>query len=501
MSTQSLSFYTNIAIPNGKSFKVPYPTGYSQSSYNSSVAGFYAVINGVRYNSGSGLIFALASDGIAVTNNTGADIPGQTFIAIYSRVTIVGDNSNPGGILARIINALSKGSLPILMPSGAPTVGAATTATSIATGTTRDVFTDPTIIPYTFTLLRAKWALGSGFPNSNFMVPLGATLSAETGTINAPNGGSCPLVAFWSDAPKLEILTKYSSGGYRIKVDGQYAATGTKGRNSPSFGTNGEIYIPIDWTGVRKLRLYELECDPNVYFMGVRTDKISTVFKSDGFDDNIRHMVITDSYGDDPNVLTTDLQPGFAGILANISGIRNTLVSSSGATGYISTASGTRYNAIQRLIDVQNFMPHKVTVALGVNDTQQAIYVNQANMTQKVNDYFDALQAIVPNALITVIGPWAKTTAAPGSDLDIVRNGIKAACGRSNMRFIDSVAHNWFTGNASKSAPLGNGNSDIMIGNAGGSDTFHPSSPDGVIYLAQRVNHLLGSSLASFAAP
>jgi len=106
-----------------------------------------------------------------------------------------------------------------------------------------------------------------------------------------------------------------------------------------------------------------------------------------------------------------------------------------GSTGYVATASGTRYKLAERLGDINTTGPWDiVVVAMGIND------IGLSGITEEANACFDSIRANNPAALVFVLGPWdAAAPSPPVASYGTCKAAIQAAvASRPGFWFIDA---------------------------------------------------------------
>lgn len=395
-----------------------------------------------------------------------------------------GDPIARKGVKQRLALGLARGKLAPLMASGAPTISAGATTSTIATGTTYDVPTYPQL----FTLLRATWASGgASFPARQYYVPLAVTGSTPgAGGANGDNGGSAPLIRFYSDAPKLEFMRAGAGSAFRLRVDGQYVAQGLQDASAPS----GLVYTPIDWGGVRQTRLYEFEGQSSIFFGGVRVDKLSSVWPAPPADP-LRIIVHGDSVIESGAGTTAAGNGGISEALSQLFDLPDCRGSGLGSTGYIAPTTPGRNQAILRVQrDVITPAPDVIIDMMGLNDSG-LISNNSAILLPFVNAWLDAVQTALPNTLIFMVGPWQPGTAGNGSIA--VRDAKQQACaGRKNVFFIDNISPSpWVFGTGNAGSLKGDGNADVITS----SDGTHPTDFGHFYFAAVRIARAISGLL------
>jgi lysophospholipase L1-like esterase len=372
--------------------------------------------------------------------------------------------------------------LPSIM-ANPPTIGAPTTATAIAVGTTWLYNSHALQIPVRYTLLGGTATLPTGFPGGELV---SITSVTSTGTTRVPAGGR---IRFTSYAPAFEILFMGGSGKMRIKVDGEYVSTTSFGVPGQPLSPSGAIangvypyFLPIQWgdgsASQRKLRRYELEMSSNgnVYFAGLRA---SNLYPPSPWpvEDHVRVIVHGDSIvegaGDDPH--------GTVGnALGNMLGQPDTWASGSGGTGYIASLGGTKHTFIQRVqADIIAPAPDFIFECGGLNDTANP----QTTIQAKVEEWLAAVTSALPAVTIFMAGPLVPNDTASAA-IVACRDAKKAAAAvfSKNTFFLDNIADKWVTGNGKATTPNGTGNADWITSG----DSVHPTL-EGSVYHASRL--------------
>lgn len=348
-----------------------------------------------------------------------------------------------------------------------------------------------------YTFLRATWgAAGAAFPNYQYWTPAGVTPSA--GVSYAP---AAPLIRFWSMAPDLEIVSKMPGSPdslmYRIKVDGEYIRAGATGYAAGFGGYLG--YQRITWgdgtAANAKLRLYEIECFGTVYFGGVKSSPLYRPMPAP-VADGLRGLIHGDSFAEGyAGVSTATLHASLGALIPVLLGQPDTIASGVGGTGFVSTASGAKYNFGQRVqSDVIARAPDFVIDLGGYND--QSLVGGGAVFQAAVENWLGQLIGALPDVQVFMTGPMAPGMSS-GSSLT-TRDLKKAAAAKfaNNVIFLDNVADEWVTGTGRSGAPAGNGNADFVTGGVDGTDGVHPT-PEGHVYLAQRIVQAIAGALGS----
>lgn len=354
-----------------------------------------------------------------------------------------------------------------------PTITLPGTATStIATGTLHT----PMAFGDRFTFVGADWVLdGPAFPNNQMFRPVAAHLGNGTDPAATPIQGRAK-VRFTCTAPKLEIYVAYSGAGngFRLKVNGEYVATGYLGNTSDGT-TNGVFrYIPVQWGDgtetQRALRFYELEFASTGRFGGVRCGPLHTVQpwpQADG----LRLLVHGDSMVStvaDSTDQGVQVQPAALGeVLGLLVGQADTWLSNVGGTGWFASGVGpySRFNERVRL-DVVGAAPDVIFELGGRNDWSLA--PSQAEMQARVETWLATVIGAKPETIVFMSAPMIENGAQnTEAGYVLIRNAKLAAAAKwpRNVAFIDNMARGWVTGASGRiGATAGLGNRDWVIG-------------------------------------
>lgn len=160
-----------------------------------------------------------------------------------------------------------------------------------------------------------------------------------------------------------------------------------------------------------------------------------------------------------------------------------------GSTGYTNGAAsegaGTGksiYGSPSRLAALDLLDPDVVIVVGSVNDGG----ASPAAVRQAASDYYAAL---APRPVIVIgVQPLSSSGDPAFAAWDSINAAVLAAAqaAANVIGIIDWRGEDWLTGTGSVSAPAGNGNQDLFIGDSSGSDTIH-ANYWGQRYLADRI--------------
>ena len=252
--------------------------------------------------------------------------------------------------------------------------------------------------------------------------------------------GAGGKVAFWSDGPKVCILTGSNDPVIRINVDGRVLDPGGYTNGS------GNTYTLIDWTAVggRKARLYEVEGSPRTA-SGFNIDNVQigpkdTIWAPQG-NDSVKAVVISDSFFAGSTFSPYRPGMGIAQQLCKRNGWADCWNMSIGGTGWIATNSGANYSYIQRLQDATN-TPR-------VADADIIVFVGSTNDDGNSNATVSAAvvttlqyaRSINPKALILVYGTFP---VGSSSGLVAAATAVDTAVGQGVAAFVDPANRTYF---------------------------------------------------------
>lgn len=381
-----------------------------------------------------------------------------------------------------------------------PTIGLATAATAIATGTSWQVSVSgtPALHAAKYTFLGGTWANNSAvFPDTDAYRPF--TYHAGNGTDPTTNFvQGVGRVRFSTAAPKLELWVKEGATGgghgFRMQVDGKLSKAGLIGLGSSSFR-----YIPVTWgdgtATFRKNRNYELEFGPVGQFCGIRTEPIYSPEpwpQADG----LRVVVHGDSLLQtivDTGSLDTPTWGAMGAVIGNLIGQADTWVSGVGGTGWFNSAVNTKSTFNQRVtLDVVAPTPDVVIEMGGGNDFALA---TQSQLQAAVESWLATVVGANPNIIIFMIGPV--TCAAWSAANNWARDAKKAAAAKypRNVAFIDSPVEGWTFGTGKQGTVNTSGNTDWVLG----SDAAHPTI-EGHVHLAGRIAKAVAKAIPGLIA-
>lgn len=385
-------------------------------------------------------------------------------------------------------SAARAGLIPFALAATLPTIGAHSATTAIATGT--DWY--PDAYPGRYSWMGGAWAnAGLNFhPWNKTWSPTECHFGDGSNPANVPAQVGGGRVRFTCAAPKLEIYARFSNApnGFRLKVDGEYAYTGTLGGDDAHNGN--PRYIPVQWgdgtATYRKVRHYELEFRAAGGFCGIRT---ANLYEPQAWEpaDKLRLLVHADSMTStitDSGLQGSALTAVAGGLLGDMLGQPDCWHSSVGGTGFYNDSNGTRSTFLERVaIDIIAPAPDVIIECGGKNDQMYIPgTISQAQFQAMVESWLSQVIAAKPETIVFMAGPIASgITELSWPGIIAVEAAKRAAAAKfpKNVAYIDNFTNPWVTGTGRQNAPNGTGNSDWITG----SDTTH-STIEGQAWLA-----------------
>lgn len=248
-----------------------------------------------------------------------------------------------------------------------------------------------------------------------------AIIGASGGNGGLSDGKECAgwRADFDVNAAVVVIRVPPTTAGYRFIVNGRYVSL-TPSQTVGTTGTTSE-YFKLDFTSVggKALRRISIEGDRTCGLNQVWVAAGDTIVRPS--DTPKRIAFAGDSFTS--GSLAPQLSDNFAWVGADMLGLKYSLNSGSGGTGYVTTA-GASVKLFDRLTDINTKGPHDIiVVAMGVNDIGQAA----ATVTSEVRACMNSLRASNPSAQIFVVGPWdAAAPSAPAANYTTAKNAIIA---------------------------------------------------------------------------
>jgi len=325
-------------------------------------------------------------------------------------------------------------------------------------------------------VLTGKLTYFAGFPVSTFI---------SGGNFSTTQNSLAWRVAFWTDAPLVDIGVYGGAGAYyyRIIVDGKYVSkTGV----APAGG--GRQYIRVDFSSVVKPRLIQLEGYTANMFYSVGISPLYKIWKPAQAK---KMIVVGDSFVE--GTQATYPGDGLAFVAADYLGIENCFMSGAGGTGYTNNGGAGKYTLIQRKNDWILQSPDLLVFAAGINDADDAA------LQPAVLALLQETRLALYNVPIIVLGVWG--VGGPTAAIISKENKIAAAV----TQFADSKTvfipistdplGAWVTGTGKVGATTGVGNSDVVTS----TDGTHPS-PYGHLYYGERIATAIANALKTISA-
>ena len=280
-------------------------------------------------------------------------------------------------------------------------------------------------------------------------------------------------ISFNVNCESCFIVTKSTTGLKSIRINGKYLD-----RNSNITAVASTFGYLVTFPSRATYEIEVLTTMENGSFKGVKVKEIDSVTAPSK--SGVKTMYVGDSYSVDENVkICGNSWPEQVSLKM---GWDNYLVSGIGGTGFISD-NATSTNYIERISDVQAFLPDVLYVAATINDGSFLVTLQAAVVT-----YINAVRAIVPNCIIIIVGAngsvdsafdavGAEATTKLGYD-ELISSGV------TDLYFMPSATNAvpLVSGTGDEGAPDGTGNADIFISD----DNVHTSF-DGQIHYASQV--------------
>lgn len=356
------------------------------------------------------------------------------------------------------------------------TLTAGNAATTLS-GTTQQILTPNTI----FTDGAIKGAVGINHVGWSYFTSGAQDLyypASVEGASGTKRGGLLGYT-FATDAPVIELLvlaTASNSNEYRLWLNDKPVTAALQTITADSTFRR----LKID-NGTAPIGKIMLETGFYVSFCGVTVGANYSIWPVRT--DCPRLLVVGDSYS--VGTGATRLGSGFAYQLGQRLGIADCWVVAESGLGYRKPGQQSGKTALQKLSgDVAAYAPDWVVVALGINDFDATASLVQADASA----YLAALLSALPNAGVTVLGPWtAPSMVVPAPIFAAVAAAVAAqtaAVANKRLRYIDTNADGWQMGTGKTTAVSGTGNSNLYIG----ADGIHPTQA-GHDYLGMRAAH------------
>lgn len=308
-----------------------------------------------------------------------------------------------------------------------------------------------------------------------------ATLYWKVFTFDQASGNTAALgseISFETESPKIAVGFTNGSNGVRVAIDGRYYSVSSL---LPATGAtpNWEIFDFSSTSGRRKRSVVVEGGKAGLNFAGVRVGPLDQVWAPTTQDD-VRAVFISDSlmagsaYGP---WISGGSVPQRVGKLLGWSDCWNMSI---GSTGYIATATGTRYTYGQRITEALTRTPDLWVFMGSTNDIGQT----SAAITAAALAVFQAIRAGGSRAPIIVLGVWPLNNASVSTVETAVQAAVTAFADTKTYYipiYADSVLP-WVTGAWNNTANTSSVNAPMYI--AG--DATHPADI-GTSYLSQRI--------------
>lgn len=448
---------------------------------------------------GAGTPVAIDTAAIALAQQAAVDAQASAQAAIDAANVQGASNRRLRTLMALQASiARAGGRIPGLMASP-PAIGASTAATAIASPTHWQAPANPSL----YSFMGGTWApAGLTWPTSTAMACVSFHNGDGTNPAANPGQADGARVRFVLDAPAFEIYVLYGDafGGFRLKIDGEYAFLGLKGNSTEGPANGDPRYIPIQFgdgsATYRKARHYELEFSASGRFGGVVT---SALYKPRPWPspDGLRALVHGDSMINvvsDPGAYVAYPHGPTGNLLGTLLGQPDCISSSVGSTGWTTNGTGfSRFND-RVTLDVVNQSPDIIIEMGGKNDQGTGV---QATVQALVYSWLSTVIAAKPETVIFMTGPMLSRGVEAAAGFIEVRNAKMAAAAMfpKNVAFIDNVAAGWVTGSGRTGAPANDGNADWV----NGTDNTHPSRP-GHGFVADHITKAIAAAIPSLMA-
>lgn len=313
--------------------------------------------------------------------------------------------------------------------------------------------------------------------------------AAVEGTSGARRGGMIGYV-FATDAPVIELLVlggSSNSNEYRLWLNDKPVTAAVQTITADS--TFRRLKIDNGSVPIGKITF---ETGFYISLCGVALGVNYSVWPART--EGPRLMIVGDSIA--LGTGATKLGGGFAYQVGQRLGVADTWVNAESGLGYRKTGQQSAKSALQKLSgDVATYLPDWVVVALGINDYDLSAAQVEADATA----YLAALLAALPNAGVTVIGPWtAPASLVPDPIHAAVASAVAAqsqALADKRLHYADTKAGQWQWGTGKVTATSGTGNSNLYVS----ADGIHPTQA-GHDYLGLRVAHAVVRHLVDVTA-
>lgn len=383
-----------------------------------------------------------------------------------------------------ILMASLTGSLPTAM-AAPPTITVAAlsnTATTIASGVNVRADQNAGLFTYLGAVTRAHTIAGgnqfSGYTPIDYYMAGVTTRSAANGKMGGVMAVRFGYGGRYLDLMLLRMSNNVETTGYRIWVDGK--VTAVTPRKDLTIGQHRRVNIDFGSYAPREL---VVELDMFVEFGGVTREPNYNIWAIPSTTPRI--LGLSDSYfegasGDGAGDFIQSCWMQATALL----GLRDNFNASEAASGYLQKNAGSSNKTPRERLstDVIPYDPKWVVLALGCNDqaTQTA-----ANVGVEAGLLVRALLDGLPNAGLTVLGPWRAPNLNPATTFfDAIRVATTSQPEHGGrLLYVDTLAENWQQIGGRIGAPSGEANSNVYIG----PDGTHLVSGPGHDYMGTRI--------------
>lgn len=353
----------------------------------------------------------------------------------------------------------------------------------------------------------AKFCGGYPVMNGSFAYTLGATKTVDLATRAASSTDGYQTsnrIVFYADGDKVVFRISISQlTMMRFIVDGQYVDL--TGVTAGVINTNH--YVTLDFTAVggAKPRRVEVELQGGSATSGgsIGVQQFGPIYKTPlqriwvPSDEEIgpRLLIAGDSYTYGPvagQVTTTMQGDGFARYLGDLLGLSDTWASGVAGTGWLARSSGGTFpDLLNRVSDITLNAPDVVLIPMGINENilfgnaYNGITISNATIQARVTLTLQTIRVALPGVPVIVTGPFKRnsgTEAARAQGIETAISDGVAALADGRIKFVPTIATNFFDGTGHSGATNGSGNSDVYLS----SDQTHLTIA-GHAYAAQRL--------------
>lgn len=312
--------------------------------------------------------------------------------------------------------------------------------------------------------------------------------SGTGGNITGAQSGSTWRAEAFVDSDLVGILVGGSSLPFRFLVDDQYVDT----TGTATALSSGSRSFLLTFASRAKRRI-TVEGEQSQAFRGMSCIGTGAVYPVPN--ENFRLLVLGDSITNGTG--GTRIGDGFARILGDMLGVRDTIVSGVGSTGYLANSSGTRYTLRERVpSDVPTSGVDAVVVAMGRNDT-----AGTSAITAEVTLAIAAIRSTVGLHVPIFVGGQFPGSSGPSAGDIAIDAAIASGVSALNDPLVEFVsissdaAGAWISGTGRTGSTTGTGNADIYMGGTDGTDTTHPNTAGHLYYGTRWADAIINSSL------